>query len=385
MQTTDILLQMIYQTAWNLPNVPAAGNSSSQDSGVSFQDLLEQRRNQLDQTPDKDQTQDATQQQPVGEDTAPVETDDKPEQGTVLNMDLAAIGAALLAEGLPTQVQTPVPVEVAETPVAVAPLETVQPEVIPVVEQMVAQPETTPVVQQAVIQQPQEQTQQTVQQPVQAAETAPVQQTQVTATPQSQENSSTMEDAQSFTAAPRQDTEVDPEAVEVSGSWETPVFQETEHMPVKVGERVEIDTTAPASEVEAKLGNALTQALEDGSQRMEITLSPANLGTVTAEFTRSPEGVLHLVLRAENEHAAKLLSEHAGNLSLMLQDSTRGEVRVEVPQPHQGQQPWQQPDQNGGQQQQQQQQQERQVPKQEAESFLHQLRLGLLQSAPEAV
>ena len=83
--------------------------------------------------------------------------------------------------------------------------------------------------------------------------------------------------------------------------------------------------------------------------------------------------------------AAKLLSEHANTLGLMLQDSTRGEVRVEVPQPHQGQQPWQQPDQNGGQQQQQQQQQQRQVPKQEADSFLHQLRLGLLQSGPEAV
>ena len=124
-------------------------------------------------------------------------------------------------------------------------------------------------------------------------------------------------------------------------------------MPVKVGEKVEIDTTAPAADVDAKLSKALTQALDNGSQHVEITLSPANLGTVTAEFTRTPEGALHLVLRAENEHAAKLLSEHANTLGLMLQDSTRGEVRVEVPQPHQGQQPWQQPDQNGGQQQQQ--------------------------------
>ena len=163
------------------------------------------------------------------------------------------------------------------------------------------------------------------------------------------------------------------------------MFQEVEHMPVKVGEKVEIDTTAPAADVDAKLSKALTQALDNGSQHVEITLSPANLGTVTAEFTRTPEGALHLVLRAENEHAAKLLSEHANTLGLMLQDSTRGEVRVEVPQPHQGQQPWQQPDQNGGQQQQQQQQQQRQVPKQEADSFLHQLRLGLLQSGPEAV
>ena len=56
---------------------------------------------------------------------------------------------------------------------------------------------------------------------------------------------------------------------------------------------------------------------------------------------------------------------------------------MEVPQPQQDQQPWQHPDQEGGRQQQQQQQ--RHVPRQETESFLHQLRLGLVETGPEEI
>ena len=136
--------------------------------------------------------------------------------------------------------------------------------------------------------------------------------------------------------------------------------------------------------MEQSLGKALNRGLDDGAQRLEIQLSPANLGTVTAEFIRSPEGALHVVLRAENPESAKLLGDHAGALGLLLQDGTRGEVRVEVPQPQQDQQPWQHPDQEGGRQQQQQQQQ-RHVPRQETESFLHQLRLGLVETGPEEI
>ncbi|WP_191396369.1 flagellar hook-length control protein FliK [Flavonifractor sp. An306] len=385
MNMMDMLLQAINQGAWALPNLNTPTTKpAGQESGPSFQDLLNERRDQLDQEPDRGQTQGTAQQRPVEEGTNPTQPEETQPQEPVLNADLMALGAALLAEGMPAQVQVPVTAE--ESAITVLPLENVQTAAVPVVtaEQEAVTAEAMPLVQQAAVQQPQEQTAQTAQQPVQEADAAPVQQAQVvTATPESQENSDAMESSQSFTAAPQQ--EGDTKAVEVNGSGETLVFQEVEHMPVKVGEKVEIDTTAPAADVDAKLSKALTQALDNGSQHVEITLSPANLGTVTAEFTRTPEGALHLVLRAENEHAAKLLSEHANTLGLMLQDSTRGEVRVEVPQPHQGQQPWQQPDQNGGQQQQQQQQQQRQVPKQEADSFLHQLRLGLLQSGPEAV
>lgn len=385
MNMTDMLLQAINQSAWTLPSLSTStAKPAGQESGPSFQDLLNERRDQVDQGPDRGQTQGTTQQRPAEEGTNPAQTEETQPQEPVLNADLAALGAALLAEGMPAQVQASVTAE--ESALTVLPLENMQTAAVPVVtaEQQTVTAENMPLAQQAAVQQPQEQAVQTAQQPGQEADAVPVQQTQVvTAAPESQENSDAMESSQSFTAAPQQES--DTKAAEVNGSWETPVFQEMEHMPVKVGEKVKIDTTAPAAEVDAKLSKALTQALDNGSQHVEITLSPANLGTVTAEFTRTAEGVLHLVLRADNERAAKLLGEHASALSLMLQDSTRGEVRVEVPQPHQGQQLWQQPDQNGGQQQQQQQQQQRQVPKQEADSFLHQLRLGLLQSVPEAV
>ena len=174
--------------------------------------------------------------------------------------------------------------------------------------------------------------------------------------------------------------------MDVSGTWESPLFQTVEHMPVKVGEAVTVDTTAPSSEMEATLSKAMTDALGDGSQHLEIQLSPSNLGTVTVEFSRNPEGALHVVLHTENEQAAKLLSDHASALGLLLQDGTHSEVRVEVSQPQQNQQPWQQPDQNGGQRQQQQQnQQPQQQQRQDAESFLHQLRLGLVELEAQAV
>lgn len=180
----------------------------------------------------------------------------------------------------------------------------------------------------------------------------------------------------------REDT---PQVTDSSGDWQTPVFEQTEQMPVKVGESVTVDTTAPAAQLEQKLGKVLDQGLKDGKQHLTIQLSPANLGTVTAEFVRSPEGALHVVLRAENPQAAKLLGDHAGALGLLLQDGTRGEVRVEVPQPQQDQQLWQQQDQGSGHQQQQQQQQQHRAPRQETESFLHQLRLGLVETGSEEI
>lgn len=183
---------------------------------------------------------------------------------------------------------------------------------------------------------------------------------------------------------PRQSKSQMPEDAAVQ-SWSTPLFRDTEATPVRVGD-APVDMTAPAQDVQKTLTGALKNAVEQGDQFLEIRLTPDNLGSVVAEFTRSPEGALHVVLRAETEQAAKLLSNHASALSLMLQENVHGEVRVEVPQPQQEQNLWQQPDQNGGQQQQQQQQQrEQNTPHKEVESFLHQLRLGLVEMESQAV
>lgn len=154
-----------------------------------------------------------------------------------------------------------------------------------------------------------------------------------------------------------------------------PLFQETESMPVKVGDAPVLDTTVQPEEFDAQLNKVINDAVQQNMQHIELKLNPANLGSVVVELSRSPEGMLHVVLHADNQNAAKLLSEHSANLGLMLQNSNGTQVRVEVSQAEQNQQPWQQPDQNGGQQQQQQQQ-----PRQQrnTEDFLHQIRLGLL-------
>lgn len=170
------------------------------------------------------------------------------------------------------------------------------------------------------------------------------------------------------------------EGMETSaGEVSQPLFQSSDREAVfhRVGDAPVLDTQS--GEMEVKLTSILQTSLEDGGQHLTIQLSPEQLGNVMVEMTRSPDGVLHVVLHAETEQAAKLLSEHSGTLGLMLQNSQQGEVRVEVPRPNQSEQPWQQPDQNGGQNQQESRQQQGQNRQNTSgETFLQQLRLGLL-------
>lgn len=174
-----------------------------------------------------------------------------------------------------------------------------------------------------------------------------------------------------------------PDATVVSSSWNTALFGELEQAPVRVGD-APVDMAQPAQQVEQQLNVRLQSALKNGSEQLTIQLNPADLGTVVAKFTSSPEGVLHVVLHAESEQTARLLQEHAPALGLLLQENTHGEVQVQVTQPQQEQTAWQQDAQSGGGQQQQ--QQNRRSPnREESESFLHQLRLGLVEQSIESV
>ena len=96
------------------------------------------------------------------------------------------------------------------------------------------------------------------------------------------------------------------------------------------------------------------------------------------ELTQTTDGILHVVMSAEKEHTLKLLAEHAGYLGHLLQNSTHQEVRIEVPQSQQGQQQPEQQESHG--QQQGGSQRQRRENQSEQESFLQQLRLGLLHS-----
>ena len=164
------------------------------------------------------------------------------------------------------------------------------------------------------------------------------------------------------------------DSVQTEGAAQ-PLFDRTEHMPVKVGEADTLDATEP--DFAPRLAKAITEAEQEGARHVELKLAPEHLGKLSVELTRGKDGVLHIVFHAENEQAMKLLQEHSATLVSMLHGSHSGEIQVEVPRPQQGEQPWQQPEQQPGQQHgRNPQEQGRQ--RQSTEDFLQQLRLGLL-------
>ena len=164
------------------------------------------------------------------------------------------------------------------------------------------------------------------------------------------------------------------DSVQTEGAAQ-PLFDRTEHMPVKVGEAGTLDATEP--DFAPRLAKAITEAEQEGARHVELKLAPEQLGKLSVELTQGKDGVLHIVFHAENEQAMKLLQEHSATLVSMLHGSHSGEIQVEVPRPQQGEQPWQQPEQQPGQQHgRNPQEQGRQ--RQSTEDFLQQLRLGLL-------
>lgn len=375
MYATDLLIQLAACAVQSSTPAPSSGKTNS--DGTSFQDLLEKQQGQLSGTSDK-----ATGTTAPDEETTSSSAEEKKDPSQVPSADLMALEAALAAERMP-QLQTALPVEnaAAQAPAVL----TAVAEEAPVLAQQAIPTASDAQSMDVQPASPQGQQEATLPQAISAPVSEPVQAQQPQTQTSADTNSGFSNDLADVKASSAPQQEHTDEPVDVSGTWESPLFQTVEHMPVKVGEAVTVDTTAPSSEMETALSKAMTDALGDGSQHLEIQLTPSNLGTVTVEFTRNPEGALHVVLHTENQQAAKLLSDHAGALGLLLQDGTHGEVRVEVSQPQQNEQPWQQPDQNGGQRQQQQQNQQPQRQRQDAESFLHQLRLGLVEREAQAV
>lgn len=380
MNMTDMLLQMTLQNSWQLPQIGQATGTQNQQ-GSRFQDLLEQRKEDLTQKGGTEAGQDRPEDVNVSNDHTQPDQETMP--STLEAAAASMVPASLVNQLIPAE-QENVPMvgldlvempqaegmtqpmtllEGQQTPVA-------QTQTVEAVMPQVAQPQQ-PVQQEAPVVQPQPLGQETAlaDQPVVAADTQNTAQETLT------------QDLTQSKSSQSQNQELEQVVVE---HWNTPLFRETETVPVRVGDTA-VDMTAPAQEVEKSLANMLKDALSQGEQRVEIKLSPANLGNIVAEFTRTPQGVLHVVLHAETEQTARLLSDHASSLSLMLQDGNRGEVRVEVPQPQQGQQLWQQNQENAQQQQQQQQRQPQHTPRQESETFLHQLRLGLVGMEERAV
>jgi len=161
---------------------------------------------------------------------------------------------------------------------------------------------------------------------------------------------------------------------------ETPVFESVETAPIKVSETAVPKETAPAEPVEDQIADKLTETLNLGETRVELQLTPENLGKVTIELTQKEDGSLHIALQAESSQTRSLLERDLSGLQSLLSRTTQQEVQVNVSQPQEQQQ-----QQNyDGHQQQHQQQQEQQENRRSGEDFLNQLRLGLLTPEAEA-
>lgn len=374
MTTTQMLLQMgsqlqsIASQQVNRPKDPTDQGGSS-----DFQSMLEDKQSQLTgQQPDQSQpTQDEPGLTPEQPDVQAAQTLAAmlvlPMQQPVVTVEQMPIQEegtvqGVLLTGMETAQQAPVQTAQAEVPT------------VPTAQTQQAVP-----TQAQIAQAPVQNTQPETQAPVQTAQGEPQTQQPVVQTTQTDDGqqADTRQSEGRSTAATVQKPQVEAEVTQTQTApvAEQPLFREVESTPVKVGDAAPLDTTA--EDFDAQAAKTIAQALEKGSQKVELKLSPANLGNVTVELTRTAEGVIHVVLTAEREQAMKLLTEHAGQLGNLLQSNTAADVRVEVPQNQQGRQAWQE-GQNHPQQGQSQQQQ-RQHGQQEQEDFLQQLRLGLIQ------
>ena len=190
---------------------------------------------------------------------------------------------------------------------------------------------------------------------------------------------------------PRQEVEVEAVVTQEEGdepkgeAAEAPeaVFHDAKAAPVKVGERYEtVDTQAP--NMDEQVAAAVRQAVQAGSQRIEIRLTPENLGELVIEMTRDAGGALQVVLHASTSRAAGLLTEHLTGLHAALQAQSAQAVHVEVQRGQESQQQnlHQQTDPNGHHQQHR--QQERRQEQTGGEDFLQKLRLGLVGEPEEA-
>lgn len=346
--------------------------SGSKDGKSDFQDMLQQKADRPAQS--KDQTKapakETTQTEQPKTEKSPAQGES--EDGISTEM-LAAqqLAMALVAQQYTAPIVTAEQPAVEAVPIVAADLmqQSVQPEAL--TQAAAAQPEMTEIPeQQPAMPMPQQPVKQ------QTVESAPMQQAEQTA-PEAQEEPEVRVQTDKELNV---DKTVKPGSKDKSTRVDTapteqPLFREVEATPIKVGETMHtVDTEAP--DMDSQLADKLQATLKHVGDKVEIQLAPAHLGKITIELTQTATGV-GLLVHAENAKTTSLLAQHAGNLGALLEDRTGQQVQVQVPQ-----QQNQQNDYDGHNRQQHEQQnhaQREQMDKDEQDSFLGQLRLGLFQ------
>lgn len=379
MNAMDLVMQMSLAAAQIAQNtIPQTSSQQTSESGQDFKTLMEDKKAQdskkTQNSKDSEKPQEAEKDDSAGKTEEPAKDTEAVQQPAAMqaaagNLTFVPMMDISLVKESPNGLQLVSVQDVtqqAANPVNAANVAAEQPVAANGMAQQAAAQQQVPEQQAAVQQSPVQQQAETQAEPVEVQT--------VQAKPESQQAQ-----AETFAQTAKDDSG-EPDAQAAVTTAEQPFFQETENMPVKVGDGDTIDTQQP--DFDAKLTQNVEKALSQGEQRVEIRLNPENLGSVVVEMTRSQDGSLHVVLHTETESAARLLSEHSGTLGLMLQNNNQGEVRVEVRQPQQENQQWQHPDQDGGQNHGGQ-QREQQEHRQSTEDFLQQLRLGLFSLDPQ--
>ena len=171
------------------------------------------------------------------------------------------------------------------------------------------------------------------------------------------------------------DTE-QPQVKQTEVQVETPLFQNVENTPVKVGETTPVlDTQSP--NVEQDLQDIIKYNLKADGDKVEIQLNPSNLGKITIELVQK-DGSMSVLVTAENSKTLSLLAQHAGGIETMMQERLSQPVHVFIEQ--QQQQQFNDNQNHNNQQNQNNQNNENNKPsKDEQQNFIDQLRLGLYQ------
>lgn len=167
---------------------------------------------------------------------------------------------------------------------------------------------------------------------------------------------------------------------------ETPLFESVDAIPVKVAQPSSDTSTQPAldltqTDATQKLAEQVDTAISSGSSKLEIKLSPENLGDMTVEITRASDGSLGIVLKTTTDRAASILEQSSSNLQNLLAASTQSQVKIEVQAqtPQQSLNQFLNPDDSNGRGEQQNQQQQQSHEKEQTQDFVAQLRLGLIE------
>ena len=380
--TENYMLQQMQQMASAMVSLPQTGSKDKAD-GSSFQEMMEQTQKDVQKPAAKDESgkpvEDKGGQSDQEAETVPVQKGEKEE---LRPQDMTANPNAVTVMDLfrPEITETAAEETAIPAPVEALPEETVEETAMhldgqaPTLDTSVESSVDT----ETPMGEHQESFKEALQEPLQDSGESTVQ----TVERQETESQGT-EKAVSRDAAPQAEASgTQDENEEIKGEAmqpEQPLFRETQATPVKVGERYEpVDTQKP--DMDAKLADTIQQAAQAGAERVEIKLTPVNLGALTIEMTKDANGALQVVLHAANSRAAGLLSQHLDGLHAALQSYGAGqEVHVEVQRGQESQQQhFQQADPDGhGQQQHRQQEERRQEDHTGGEDFLQKLRLGL--------